>query len=79
MPLLILGSEIGGRIDSTAIQFVFQFFAKKSFLFLKNFNGFNVLHKHFSNSNFCDLGIAINSYSNLYILNSQPKITKDIS
>ena len=78
-PLIIIGNEVGSRVDSNAVQALFLFFAKKCFLFLNKFNGYNILHGHPSFSNFSDLGIALNTYSPLYKLQSQKTVINEFN
>ena len=68
-PLVIIGSEIGFRKDSKALQGVIRFIAKKTFLNLRNFVGLNVNHYSISLMHFCDLGLNLNANSSLYFLN----------
>lgn len=68
-PLIILGSEVGFRKDSKALQGLIRFIAKKNFLNLRNFIGLNVNHYAVSLMHFCDLGLNLNANSSLYSLN----------
>lgn len=56
-PLIILGSEIGLRIDSKVLQNLNRFLSLKIYLHLKNFLGLNILHQNLSQIHLCDLGL----------------------
>lgn len=77
LPLVIIGSEIGYHTDGKIIQNLLVFLAKKSYLFLNTFIGLNFLHQFISQSNFCDLGITLNSFNKLYQMNTQKNLLKN--
>jgi len=57
-PLILLGSEIGLRIDCLSLQNVFRYLSKKIFLNLNNFIGLNIMHTNLTQTNVCELGIT---------------------
>ena len=66
-PLIILGSEIGLRIDSKILQNLNRFLSLKIFLHLKNFLGLNILHQNLSQIHLCDLGLNPTAKSTLFL------------
>jgi NADH-quinone oxidoreductase chain G len=65
-PLIIIGSEIGFRKDSKALQNVLRYISQKNFLNLKNFSGLNTIHSSTSLVNVCELGLALYANSTFY-------------
>lgn len=57
-PLIIIGSEIGFRKDSQALQNLIRYISKKSFLQLKNFCGLNIIHASVGLAQLCELGLS---------------------
>jgi len=74
-PLIIIGSELGFRKDSKALQNLIRYISKKNFLNLRSFVGLNVIHASTSLTHLCDLGMNLYSNSTLHFLN----LTKNLN
>ncbi len=66
-PLIIVGSEIGLRLDSKVLQNLLRFLGMKNFLNLKKNLNLNVVHSNLSQIHLCDLGLNISAQSPLYL------------
>ena len=77
-PLIILGSDIGLNVDAVSIQNLTLFFAKKCYLFLNNFIGFNLLHKYISQTHMLELGLTLNAKNTLFLLNKEKNLLKNV-
>lgn len=66
-PLILVGfSSFSERIDSFSIQNSLNFLIKKTIIFLKNFNGLNIVHQNFSQVHACELGLDSTQIYNSY-------------